>query len=65
MRLMVIALMMGSILVGCSTRTAQVDGYASPRTEEERLRPVSPTGTAEDPGKERSVRDFSTPKGLY
>jgi hypothetical protein len=66
MRWVVIALVMGSTLAGCSVRTAQMnDGYASPG-DQERLNPVRKTGTAdEDPGKAQSVRDFSQPRGLY
>ena len=66
MRWLVIALVMGSTLAGCSVRTAHMgDGYASPG-DQERLRPVRTTGTADEhPGKAQSVRDFAQPRGLY
>jgi len=66
MRWVLIALVMGSSLAGCSTRTAHMDDvYASPGTEE-RLTPVGKTRTGdEDPGKAWSVRDFASPRGLY
>jgi hypothetical protein len=66
MRWVVISLVIGSTLAGCSVRTAQMDGgYASPG-DQTRLDPVRKTGTAdEEPGKAQSVRDFAQPRGLY
>jgi hypothetical protein len=66
MRWVLIALVMGTTLAGCSARTAHMDdGYASPGTEE-RLTPVRKTrADDEDPGKAWSVRDFASPRGLY
>ena len=66
MRWIVTALVMGSVLAGCSTHTAQMDsgGYASPPSD--RLDIVRQTSDAEaHPGKTRSVHDFAIPRGLY
>jgi hypothetical protein len=61
MKLLVIALLTGSMLAGCSASTARRDGgYASP-SDQERLSPVRTTGTGRDPGKEQSVQDFAQP----
>ena len=66
MRWVLIALVMGSTLAGCSARTASMDDvFASPATEGQ-LTPVKKTRTGdEDPGKAWSVRDFASPRGLY
>jgi hypothetical protein len=66
MRWVVISLVIGSTLAGCSVRTAQMDDgyYASPG--DQRLNVLRKTAAAdENPGKAQSVRDFAQPRGLY
>ena len=67
MKWLVIVLVTASGLAGCATHTRQAgEGSALPRgafqdPEVERLRPVSQPHSSQA----WSVRDFSTPRGLY